>query len=598
MRFSDYVSVRRPRTSLASTPQQTVSTEEQEIMIEPANPEIVYVPVYNPWCVYGAWPYPDYPPFYFEPWSGYCVPADYLLAFGAGFYPFGFWAWGHFDWRHHIIRIDHDRFQRFHTGHEPRGGIWQHDPAHRHGVPYRDPATAARFLGPAGAARGYRGFAPRRQRRPRSSLQSHWQARLGRTGGVRRRAFVAPQRPLPPAFQSYGPGSQVRGESERGFSSRMTPPRCTKLSCRTVPSFHGGGGALAAVAEAFTAAAAAEAFTAAVVAAAGVDEVMSMRLDRAMLRNAANRFLIALRLGAGAMGLMAIAAVPAMAAAASQKTFATPAAAVDALIAANRGNHLRKLLAILGPEGAKLIHSGDPVADRRGRRLFVAAYDRSPQTGARRRRKAILIVGADEWPLPIPLVREHARWRFDTKAGADEILNRRIGRNELSVIEVCRAYVAAQREYAAKNLGPGGAAEYAQHFMSKIGQRDGLYWPVKAGEQESPLGPLIARARAAGYRPGTPHPKPRPYYGYYFHILTQQGQNAPGGARNYVVNDHMTGGFALIAYPATYGDSGIMTFIVNQDGIVYQKNLGPDTQAHRRQITQYDPDGSWQASQP
>lgn len=323
-----------------------------------------------------------------------------------------------------------------------------------------------------------------------------------------------------------------------------------------------------------------------------------MRLDRAMRRNAANRFLIALRVGTVTLGLFAIAAVPATAALASQKTFATPAAAVDALIAANRGSHLRKLLAILGTEGAKLIHSGDPIADRRGRRLFVAAYDQSHRLERDGERKATLIVGADEWPLPIPLVREHAGWRFDTKAGEDEILNRRIGRNELSVIDVCRAYVAAQREYATKNLGPGGSAEYAQHFMSKTGKRDGLYWPVKTGEEESPLGLLIARARAAGYRPGTPHPKPRPYYGYYFHILTQQGPNAPGGAKDYVVDGRMTGGFALIAYPATYGDSGVMTFMVNQDGIVYQKNLGPHTPSIAAAITQYDPDGSWQVSEP
>jgi hypothetical protein len=317
-----------------------------------------------------------------------------------------------------------------------------------------------------------------------------------------------------------------------------------------------------------------------------------------MLRHAANRVLIALRLGAAAMGLIAFAAVSPLAAAAAQKTFATPAAAVDALIAANRGNHIGKLLDILGPQSAELIHSGDPIADRRARERFVAAYDKAHKLERDSNNKAILIVGEDEWPLPIPLIRTRARWRFDTKAGAEEILNRRIGRNELTVIEVCRAYVAAQREYAAKNLGPGGSAEYAQHFTSTIGERDGLYWPVKAGEEESPLGPLIARARAAGYRPGTPHLKPRPYYGYYFRILTQQGQNAPGGARNYIVNDHMTGGFALIAYPATYADSGIMTFIVNQDGIVFQKNLGPDTASIARQITQYDPDATWQASEP
>jgi hypothetical protein len=230
--------------SLASTPQQTVSTEDQEIIIEPANPEIVYVPAYNPWCVYGVWPYPDYPPFYFGPWAGYCVPADYLIAFGTGFYPFGFWAWGHFEWRRHMIRVDHDRYQRFHNGPEPRGGFWQHDPAHRHGVPYRDPATAARFLGAAGAARGYRGFAPA----PAVTLPAKPAAPsvVRRPEAISRPAprLTAPQRPVPPAFQSYGPGSQVRGESQRGFSSRMTPPAAPTPSFHAapMPSFRGGGG--------------------------------------------------------------------------------------------------------------------------------------------------------------------------------------------------------------------------------------------------------------------------------------------------------------------------------------------------------------------
>jgi len=322
-----------------------------------------------------------------------------------------------------------------------------------------------------------------------------------------------------------------------------------------------------------------------------------MRLTRAMQTNTVYRSLIKLIVGATAIGLIASIAAPAVAAV-RQKTFATPAAAVHALIAANRGNHVGELIIILGAEGAKLIHSGDPVADQRGRALFVAAYDEKHALQRDSGIKATLIVGKDEWPLPIPLVRVHARWHFDSKAGADEILNRRIGRNELSVIEVCRAYVTAQHEYVTKKLGPGGAAEYAQHFMSRVGQRDGLYWAVKPGEPESPLGPLIARARAAGYRPGTPHPTPRPYFGYYFQILTQQGQNAPGGAKDYVVNGHMTSGFALLAYPATYGDSGIMTFIVNQDGIVYQKNLGPDTKRIAVQIKQYDPDGTWEASEP
>jgi hypothetical protein len=325
---------------------------------------------------------------------------------------------------------------------------------------------------------------------------------------------------------------------------------------------------------------------------------MPMRLNRAMPTHVANRVLIALRLGAAAMGLIAIGVVCPPAAAAAQRTFATPEDAVDALIAANRGNQTGGLLAILGPQSTALIHSGDPVADQRTRERFVTAYDKAHKFESVGASKAILVVGEHEWPLPIPLVRAHARWRFDTAAGAEEILNRRIGRNELTVIDVCRAYVVAQRQYAAMRLGPGSLVEYAQRFMSVAGQRDGLYWPVKEGEPESPLGPLIAQARAAGYQPGTPHVKPRAYYGYYFRILTQQGENASGGAKNYIAGDRMTGGFALLAYPATYGDSGVMSFIVNQAGIVYQKNLGPVTTRIAEQITQYDPDASWQASKP
>jgi hypothetical protein len=312
---------------------------------------------------------------------------------------------------------------------------------------------------------------------------------------------------------------------------------------------------------------------------------------------ALSRFMIAFWLAAVSINLIATAEAETTATPAGQTVFATPDSAVAALIAANRDNKMDDLLAVLGSASAKLIFSGDPVADKSGRARFLAAYDEGHKVEFNGQDKATLIVGPEEWPFPIPLVRdEGGGWRFDTNAGATEILDRRIGRNELSVIGVCRAYVIAQRDYAARH--PSGSTEYAQHFTSAAGRRDGLYWPINPGEEESPLGPLIARARAAGYTPGAPHTAPRPYYGYLFRILTRQGKDAPGGTRDYVFNKRMTGGFALIAYPAEYRDSGIMTFIVNQDGIIYQKNLGPQTIDTAEQVTRYDPDNSWQVSQP
>jgi len=226
--------------SLISMPQQSVATEEQEILIEPASPGIVYVPTYNPWCVYGPWPYSDYPPFYFEAWAGTCAPADYFIGFGNGFYPFAFWAWGRFEWRHHIIRVDYDQFQRFQRVHEPPGGIWQHDPVHRHGVPYRDLATAARFLGPGSARRGYRGFAPPLEATPPVKPAAPSLRSAPPAGGRSAPIVVLPQRPVPPAFQSFGPGPRVRGESGRGSSSRMSPPAAPAPSFHPppAPSFH------------------------------------------------------------------------------------------------------------------------------------------------------------------------------------------------------------------------------------------------------------------------------------------------------------------------------------------------------------------------
>ena len=277
----------------------------------------------------------------------------------------------------------------------------------------------------------------------------------------------------------------------------------------------------------------------------------------------------------------------------SQTAFATAERAADALVAANRADDLSSLTKILGPGGAHLVRSGDPVADRGGRARFVAAYDQKHRVQFDGDRKAVLIVGPEEWPLPIPIIRSDNGWYFDARAAEQEILDRRIGRNELSVIEVCRAYVDGQREYAARTRSTAGHAEYAQRFSSQTGRRDGLYWPVSTGEPPSPLGPLFAAAHAGGYGEAAIGGTREPYHGYYFRILTRQGTHAPGGARDFVVGGRMTRGFALVAYPAVYGDSGIMTFIVSQDDIVYEKNLGTQTEAIARRLAQYDPDPSW-----
>lgn len=279
---------------------------------------------------------------------------------------------------------------------------------------------------------------------------------------------------------------------------------------------------------------------------------------------------------------------------APQREFASPDEAVEALVNATRAGQVESLLAILGPRGAKLIHSGDPVADRDGRGHFVAAYDQAHHLEYDGTSQAVLLVGAEDWPLPVPLVHDSGGWRFDTRAGEQQIIDRRVGRNELNVIQVCRAYVEAQREYADVQAGSGGERQYAQRFLSHPGQRDGLYWPVTGEEAESPLGPLVAQAQAEGYVSEPPARRRQPYYGYYYRILTRQGAHASGGARNYIAADgRMTGGFALLAYPAVYGDSGVMTFIVNQNGIVREKNLGSRTASRARAIREYDPDPSW-----
>lgn len=293
--------------------------------------------------------------------------------------------------------------------------------------------------------------------------------------------------------------------------------------------------------------------------------------------------------------LLAAAANPASAASgAKQETFATPEEAARQLAAAARSGDSKAVIAILGPEAKAIIASGDPVADSKGRERFARAYDEANRLERSGDAKAVLSVGKDEWPFPIPIVKDAAGWRFDTKAGKEEILNRRIGRNEHRTIQAALAYVDAQREYYLRNPQGDKLLHYAQKFLSASGKRDGLYWRARGAEQPSPLGPVFAAARAEGYGKGSSG-KPYPYQGYFFRILKGQGPEARGGAYDYLAQGRMIGGFALVAYPAEYGSSGVMTFIVNHDGVVYEKDLGPDSGGIARKMAKFNPDKTWKA---
>jgi len=278
---------------------------------------------------------------------------------------------------------------------------------------------------------------------------------------------------------------------------------------------------------------------------------------------------------------------------AQQKTFKTPEEAAKSLADALRSNNTKELLAIFGTAGKGIISSGDKVADKAESERFVKNYEEMNKLEKETDKKVILVVGNQEWPFPIPMVKKGETWVFDTKAGNEELLNRRIGRNELNTIQTCLAYVDAQREYAMKDRDSDKLLEYAQKFWSAPGKKDGLYWKTKEGEEQSPFGPLAAQAVQEGYASRKPGDKPMPYHGYFYRILKAQGKNAPGGAYDYVVRGKMIGGFALVAFPAEYGASGIMTFIVNHDGVVYQKDLGKETGKIAKAMTKFDPDKTW-----
>jgi hypothetical protein len=281
----------------------------------------------------------------------------------------------------------------------------------------------------------------------------------------------------------------------------------------------------------------------------------------------------------------------AAAAAPKQKSFPSPEAAVEALVKATRENDTKELMALFGPGSMPLVSSGDEIEDRHHREQFVKAYEEKNRLETGPGGKVILTIGNDDWPFPIPVVKTGNRWRFDTRAGRDEILSREIGENELSAIQVCLAIVDAQRDYADQARDRTGQPEYAQKLESMAGGKDGLYWEAAQGGNPSPLGPLVARARTEGY--GQSAGMPSPYHGYLYKILKAQGAAATGGAYDFVVNGKMIGGFALLAYPASYGLSGVNSFIVSHEGAVYKKDLGKNTAQSAASMTLFNPDKTW-----
>jgi hypothetical protein len=284
-------------------------------------------------------------------------------------------------------------------------------------------------------------------------------------------------------------------------------------------------------------------------------------------------------------------------AAETNKVFATPEEAVSALVAATRARDNSALHALFGPRGAEL-ENPDRVQSTNELNTFTAAFLETNRLARLSETGYVLEVGRDLWPFPVPIVKKNDRWFFDTEAGKDELLSRRIGQNELFTLEIARAYVDAQRQYASQDRDGDRVLEYAQRISSGDGKTDGLYWPTELNGQESPLGPLVGDAQAEGYFTTTTNSAvhPQPFHGYLFKILPRQGTQAPGGKHDYIINDNMILGFALVAWPAEYRVSGVMTFIANQQGRVFQKDLGENTAEIAAAMTSYDPDPSWQLS--
>jgi hypothetical protein len=294
-------------------------------------------------------------------------------------------------------------------------------------------------------------------------------------------------------------------------------------------------------------------------------------------------------------GMLAVLLYEGGASAEQQKSFSTPGAAAEALLSAAQAGDIAALNLLLGPDGKGILNSGDPVQDKNRRAMFVqrASQSMKVQPDPANSSRAIILIGEDDFPVAVPLRKTRGKWRFDTEAGKREVLARRIGGNELDAIRLCKAYVDEQEKFTAEDHDRSGVRQYAQRFISSPDKSDGLYWPRAESAPASPIAELVTQAAQEGY--DTSGEKPVPYHGYYFQILTGQGPNAPGGAGDYTVNGLMIGGFGLVAWPAEYGASGIKTFLVNQSGVVYEKDLWTNTPVQAKGMKTFNPDSTWRA---
>jgi hypothetical protein len=532
----------RDAGNLKSTPQQevetqTTSTGQQVIVIEPANPQVVYVPQYNSQTVYVQ---PASTTVVVENNSADAAVAG-MIGFTAGIaigaavnnnYYYGPYGW------HGGAYMYNDAWDDYYDHREDAREDWmdhREDLVEERGDRREDLAEERGNRAGASQEQRTERQQNRQENRPESQAQRDQQRSGAQTAATSSTRTKGSGRLLRLLERAIG----TRGE----FARNEQPSQLARLAQR------------------------------------------KRRRKTPVIRRPAAVGLLAAALAAQSLVITAQSV--------AQRTFATPEDAVRALIEAAKPGKVDDLLAIFGPEARELIASSDEATARQNREIFTVAATEGWRLGDQGANRKVLIVGNEGWPFPVPVVKNANSWRFDTAAGKEEVLVRRIGRNELAAIGTCRTYVVAQQHYAQRGHDGKPSGLFATAFTSDPGKQNGLYWPSARHEPRSPLGDLVAQAAQEGQQLGTNREQPSPFHGYHFKILTGQGAAARGGARSYLVNGEMSGGFALVAWPAQYDATGVMTFIVNQDGIVHEKDLGAQTGATVAAMTRYNPDASW-----